>query len=458
MWEGAGGKTLDISGKNNHGTLTNGPLWAGGLKFDGVNDHVLRNITAFRSSDQSGSVSVRFKTTATAAMTLFGSASTSDTGFNQNIKFLANGGVAGALYIGTELNGSDSAVRTTATTFNDGNFHTVVFSSNGSSWSIIVDGVLRALTVVGGANNGHWFADVPNRDNITVGGLVQRTSSGDWFSGTVSNLRVWNRTLSIPEAQQLHLNSDAGLWVPDVTRYYIPAAGAYVLLADPGAFGITGASAGVLSGRMLSGGPASYAITGAAAATVAGRAISASPGAFDVTGTAAGAIADRIIDASPGTITITGVAAGILADRLLSAAPGVIAITGVAAALIGTTAGAYTLNVDPGAFGITGAAAGILADRIITASPGVMNITGMDAGAIAGRLLSAIPGTYSVTGASAGAIVARLLNADPGAYVITGLSATFDAPASISYGINIVVLSEPRNIVVLAEPRNFVVN
>ena len=223
--EGCGAKAWDISGNNNDGTLTNGPVWGDGLVFDGANDHVLRNITAFRSSDQSGSVSVRFKTTATAAMTLFGSASTSNTSYNQNIKFRANGGVAGDLYIGTEINGTTSAVRTTATTFNDGNFHTVVFSSNESSWSIIVDGVLQALTVVEGANNRHWFADVPNRDNITVGGLVQRTSSGNWFSGTVSNLRVWNRTLSIPEAQQLTANPNIGLWVPDITRYYIPAAG-----------------------------------------------------------------------------------------------------------------------------------------------------------------------------------------------------------------------------------------
>ena len=40
IWEGAGGKCLDTSGKNNHGTLANGPVWADGLKFDGTDDYV----------------------------------------------------------------------------------------------------------------------------------------------------------------------------------------------------------------------------------------------------------------------------------------------------------------------------------------------------------------------------------------------------------------------------------
>ena len=46
LWEGSGGHTVDLSDRANHGTLTNGPLWAGSgmgtcLDFGGTNEYVV---------------------------------------------------------------------------------------------------------------------------------------------------------------------------------------------------------------------------------------------------------------------------------------------------------------------------------------------------------------------------------------------------------------------------------
>lgn len=41
MWESAGNRAMDLSGRGNHGTFIGGPKWAGrGLDFDGVNDAI----------------------------------------------------------------------------------------------------------------------------------------------------------------------------------------------------------------------------------------------------------------------------------------------------------------------------------------------------------------------------------------------------------------------------------
>ena len=225
MWEGAGGKTLDISGNNNHVALTNGPKRAGrGLIFDGTDDCVLNSIANFRSSDNTGSIVVRFKSTSTAAVkTLFSSADEAST--DDYLAFVLNFSTAvGSIYVQYNIAGATIQVRTTATTFNDGAEHTAVLKTNGSAWSIIVDGVNQGLTVASGSNDGTWFADISNRDNISIGSL-KRSSNIAFFDGSIFDVRVFSREISIPEAQQLHVAPNIGLWVPDTIRYYIPAAG-----------------------------------------------------------------------------------------------------------------------------------------------------------------------------------------------------------------------------------------
>ena len=221
MWEGAGGKTMDISGQNNTGTLTNGPVWAGdGLKFDGTNDHVAATnpIGGF-----TGTVFVVAKTTSTAdayrsmveirlestvnpsIQMLFVTNADVDSTINHSVKFFCRdtAGGTGACPSGKAMN--------------DGLFHSYAgVMSSAASRSLYVDGVL--------ASSNSTSLGAVSFDELGIGGH-SRGAGGNFFPGTISVVRVWNRALSALEVNQLHLNPNIGLWVPDITRYYIPAAG-----------------------------------------------------------------------------------------------------------------------------------------------------------------------------------------------------------------------------------------
>lgn len=440
----------DISGRNNHGTLTNGPVWdGGGLKFDGTNDYV--SVLDSPALDPGGAASwmISFRT----------NVAQSGRPIWMHDQFLGTSSstykwIAG--YVTSSSTAIHTFVRIGGTAYSAGGAASIL--GKPSVYVGTFDRTLssaRLKTYFDGVLVGSHDAangDIDSGDLNDIGRWLG--SSAVFFGGTVATLRMWNRALSTPEVQQLTLNPNRGLWVPGKTRYYLPAAGAYILSADPGAMAITGASASPLSGRMLSATAGAMSITGAGASTLAGRIISADAGVMNIAGTNAAAIADRIITASPGSISITGLGASVLADRLLSAAPGAIVLTGFAADLLATTSGAYILSADPGAMAIVGAAANALAGRTITALPGSITITGAGAGVIADRILSAEPGAYAVVGASASAISARILSADPGAYVITGLSATFDVPALATYAVEIVVLGDAREIVIIGDARD----
>lgn len=81
---------------------------------------------------------------------------------------------------------------------------------------------------------------------------------------------------------------------------------AYELLADAGAYAITGADAAVQAARLLNAAAGAYTLTGAAAGLTAGRSLAATAGAYTVTGAAARLTAGRLINAVPGAYTLTG--------------------------------------------------------------------------------------------------------------------------------------------------------
>lgn len=230
MWEGAGGKTLDMSGKNNHGTLTNGPVWSdGGLKFDGTDDYVDCGLLgAFSTGLTKAGVSFRIKSTSTAINHIFGTINTTtsqafyslrtnfnpSTGANEvgKLSYFIRSNTSNNLIIGVNYN----------TGLHDGREHSVVCTHDKSAGTgaIYIDGVPQTITYVDASTGTSWLAW---NNNFTIGKI--NGVAGNFFNGTISDFRLYNRTLSALEAKQLYVNPNIGLWVPDITRYYIPAAG-----------------------------------------------------------------------------------------------------------------------------------------------------------------------------------------------------------------------------------------
>ncbi|MFC1977938.1 LamG-like jellyroll fold domain-containing protein, partial [Chloroflexota bacterium] len=175
---------------------TSEPEVTAAMNFDG-NDY-LKNATAnFRSADSAGAIEVWFRTSSSNDQVLFGSAD--EGGLNYYIEFWVDGVTNnGALSVRQRNSDTLDQVRGTTKT-NDGKWHHAVLSSSGTAWSIILDGNEEGLVVNGGANNGDWFAETTERDNLTVGALARRALVR-YTIGVIGWTRIYSRPMLQPEA------------------------------------------------------------------------------------------------------------------------------------------------------------------------------------------------------------------------------------------------------------------
>jgi hypothetical protein len=195
---------LDSSGNGNHGAyngcevggVTEGPDisaliyedYPTSVFFDGVNDYARKAVTEFRASDSSGAVEVQFATTAETGV-FFGVNDEVADFNNFNVRM-----IDGQLGISTRTaSGQPTNYVRTVDTFNDGELHTFRAESNGSSYTLLVDGVAVSTEVGGGSNNGDWFADIGNTQNVTIG-VMKRSSESNFFEGIIRDVKVYDST------------------------------------------------------------------------------------------------------------------------------------------------------------------------------------------------------------------------------------------------------------------------
>ena len=230
MWEGAGGKTLDISGKKNHGTLTNGPLWAGGgIRFDGVNTGVEIGAGIRPSLPLTVHVRCIFNSLPTAGGLFTADKTETAASFHSGF-LLAHGFItAGKIsvnYGDNTANAPDGRrTKTGNTTPALGVVHSITSIIRGATdMTIWLNGQDD-----GGSYTGTGGAMVYNSSQGAIGKYHNTLDGGiEAIDGSILDCRVWNRALSALEAQQLAINPNIGLWVPDTIRYYVAAGGADV--------------------------------------------------------------------------------------------------------------------------------------------------------------------------------------------------------------------------------------
>ncbi len=194
-WYRFEGNANDSSDYANHGTAQGGPLWISGLpgyggaiRFDGVNDYVgtgkilLANVSQFTLA---GWVSAGNPTA--SRIGLFGQNDVIEMGFNGgNISIWISAG---------------GATTQTPWTFPNLTWHHVAVVAD-TSMRIYLDGQL-AVTGTGAANYG--TSTYPF--NIGGGGIWDTT--GNWFSGSMDEVRVYNRALTQAEVQALAVHHEA---------------------------------------------------------------------------------------------------------------------------------------------------------------------------------------------------------------------------------------------------------
>jgi hypothetical protein len=184
--EGSGSTAYDHSGNGNNGTLVNSPTWVAGkvggaLSFNGTNQYVQGNDTTLPQGASPRTMSAWIKTT-TSGTSWFLSYGTDSTG-NASGMFVSGGN----LYATTWLNDLNSGI-----TVNNNSWHFVVATYDGTTWRTYVDSVAGATNSPSTNTTG---------GNLKIG---TRQDLTQYFSGTIDDVRIYNRALSANDVANLY--------------------------------------------------------------------------------------------------------------------------------------------------------------------------------------------------------------------------------------------------------------
>jgi hypothetical protein len=196
--------TEDLSRYKN--TLTNTDTTVGNrMIFNGSTSYLDKSISDWRSSDSLGTVScwVKFNSLPGGGTfkTIFSSADFATSSYY--INFATNGN---NIAITQKNNDTTDNIRGN-TTLSVGQWYFLTWCSGGSAYKFYVNGGEETLTVVGGANNGDWFADTDNRDNINIGTLQRNGGTESFSNAEMSDLNVSSRQLSADEIKSEYLRT-----------------------------------------------------------------------------------------------------------------------------------------------------------------------------------------------------------------------------------------------------------
>jgi|DEB0MinimDraft_10_1074344.scaffolds.fasta_scaffold08268_8 hypothetical protein len=174
--------------------------WSGSntysLNFDGTDDY-LTAASIVTPTAQQGTISAWVKSTTTSFSPIFNISSNTngDTGYWTGLQF--SGGSPGKLEFGHRPNAGDYILYTSASTYNDGNWHHVMVTTNGSAYKLFIDGAEDTGATASGTNNsnvvGGWIGDMAVKNSCNIG--VQRRnadSTNGYFSGNIDEVAVWD--------------------------------------------------------------------------------------------------------------------------------------------------------------------------------------------------------------------------------------------------------------------------
>jgi hypothetical protein len=185
--------------------------WSGSntysMNFDGTDDR-LNVASPVTTSAQQGTVSAWIKTSSQATTEVFCQSDTTDTN-NTTYLFLSitSGGHARINW----RSGSSTLSKRGSTVVDDGNWHHVVFISDGSAWKIYVDGTEETLTTVtSGGASGSWYGDLPSIDACRIGCQERNLGTTNFFNGNIDEVAVWDTALSSSQITNIYKGESNG--------------------------------------------------------------------------------------------------------------------------------------------------------------------------------------------------------------------------------------------------------
>lgn len=205
-YPGSGTTWFDLSGNNNHATLTNGPSFtSNGFTFDGVDDYVEVSTIASLTSQYTLAAWVKLSSIRNYHILFYrGNSTSGDIEFYsstaaQSITLAHNRGNGGSFFYAAN-NGSTSGSPNIGNwgAFPTNTFAHYVITYGSNSWRLHRNGVQIGNTIHSVSN--------PSSTSSTwrIGGTPNTsfTTTNEW-DGLIDNIRIYNRAISAIEVRQL---------------------------------------------------------------------------------------------------------------------------------------------------------------------------------------------------------------------------------------------------------------
>jgi hypothetical protein len=185
-----------------NGTLHGSPQYAAGVNGQGLNFN--------GSTDYISSTLVPISNV--AAYTIAGWLKTTDSGnymyiwsnassLNNVLYFLLGKAADNKLYFSQRLDGSNQTyVTAKGPLLNDGNWHHVAATRDALNWAFYVDGAY-----IGGPTSQTGNPLIANHNRSAIGVFYSATPTGYW-NGSIDELMIYNRALSLSEIQTIYNN------------------------------------------------------------------------------------------------------------------------------------------------------------------------------------------------------------------------------------------------------------
>ena len=193
--EGNGSITADFSENGNTGTLTNGPVWTtgkigNGISVDGVNDYVGGN-KLIKAPQVTISAWFKIASVPATNTNIVGFANGADTGVHDKELYLdTSGKLRFYVYDGGSKH---TAIPNVTVPLNEWVY--AASTADGTNAKVYMNGAL-----IGSVSAGNTYAQY-SQPNVFV---ARSSSSFSYLNGSIDEVRIYNRSLSSSEIQQIY--------------------------------------------------------------------------------------------------------------------------------------------------------------------------------------------------------------------------------------------------------------
>lgn len=170
------------------------------IRFDGSKNYLRAAVANYRNSDLQGTISFWFKPNAIGAnQCLFCSGDEATSNYFLLFQILASN----VIDFSQKDNDTIDAV-SGDTVIQAGKWYHVTIISSGTAYVLYLNGQIETLSIRSGANNGDWFADTNNRDNIAFGSGRLNTIINP-YNGQMRQVEIFSDVKSANWVQQKYL-------------------------------------------------------------------------------------------------------------------------------------------------------------------------------------------------------------------------------------------------------------